>query len=238
MPSIELLNLAPQMKEIKNILVTGGNGEIGRAIIDILDENGYNIIAPSSQLLDCSSILSITDYFKNFPVKSFYGYIHCAGINNPKSIEEITEESFNQSLMINMTSIIFICKEINKKLENGGKVVFISSIYGSISRLGRLEYATSKHAIHGIVKSLALELASRNILVNSVSPGFIETSLTYKNNSPSLIDKIVNDIPLKRMGQPKEIAELINFLISNKNTFLTGQDIIIDGGYLSGGYQK
>lgn len=226
------------MKGLKNVLITGGNGEIGKKIVEVLTENGFNVIAPNSRTLDCSSLSSISNYFKNSQIKSFYGFIHCAGINNPKSMSEITEESFNQSLMINMTSIVFICKELTRLLESGGKLVFISSIYGSISRLNRLEYVTSKHAINGIVKTLALEFANKNILVNSISPGFIETSLTFKNNTQSTIGEILNNIPLNRLGQPIEIAEFAHFLLSEKNTFLTGQDIIIDGGYLAGGFQK
>jgi 3-oxoacyl-[acyl-carrier protein] reductase len=81
-------------------------------------------------------------------------------------------------------------------------------------------------------------LSSSVVTTNSISPGFIETSLTFKNNTQSTIGEILNNIPLNRLGQPIEIAEFAHFLLSEKNTFLTGQDIIIDGGYLAGGFQK
>jgi 3-oxoacyl-[acyl-carrier protein] reductase len=88
-----------------------------------------------------------------------------------------------------------------------------------------------------MVQSLAIELAHRNILVNAISPGFIETKLTFKNNSPEIIAQLIEGIPLKKLGQPKHIADLTYFLCSEKNSFITGQNIIIDGGYLAGGFQ-
>ena len=89
-----------------------------------------------------------------------------------------------------------------------------------------------------MIKSLALELATKGIIVNSIAPGFIETSLTLKNNSKKTVEEIISNIPLGRLGKPAEIAWYVKLLCSSQNTYLTGQNIVIDGGYLIGGFQK
>ena len=142
-------------------------------------------------------------------------------------------------MKINTFSFLYITQELSKYfIDNNTKILAISSIYGSISRVGRLEYNASKSALNGMIKSLALELALKGIVVNSISPGFIETSLTFKNNSKKVVDEIIYNIPLGRLGQPDEIAWYVKLLCSSQNTYLTGQNIVIDGGYLIGGFQK
>jgi 3-oxoacyl-[acyl-carrier protein] reductase len=95
----------------------------------------------------------------------------------------------------------------------------------------------SKHALNGAVKTLAIELASHGVLVNAISPGYIGTKMTYKNNSPETISKLVSGIPLGRLGYPEDIAEVASFLCSPKNRYLTGQDLVVDGGFSVGGFQ-
>jgi 3-oxoacyl-[acyl-carrier protein] reductase len=223
----------------QTLFITGGNGEIGKAIVDVFRENKYTIIAPTSKQLDCGNTLAINSYFQNLSLSSIHAFVHCAGINNPKPFTEVKPETVLQTIQINTLSFLYICQHLNKYfIEGQSRIAAISSIYGTISRNKRIEYATSKHAIKGMVQSLALEMASKQILVNAVSPGFIATSLTYKNNSNEVIEGLIADIPLKKLGKPEYIAELVYFLCSEKNSFITGQDIIIDGGYLAGGFQS
>lgn len=223
---------------MRNLFITGGHGEIGQAIVKVFSENNYAVIAPTSKELDCSSNDSIDAYFKGFNYTSLTVFVHCAGINNPKVFMEVSPDSIFQTIQINTLSFLYITQHLNKHFENdNSRVVAVSSIYGTISRNKRLEYSTSKHGLKGMVQSLALELAQRNILVNAVSPGFISTKLTYKNNTPEVIANLIASVPLKKLGKPEYIADLIYFLCSEKNSFITGQDIIIDGGYLAGGFQ-
>ena len=112
----------------------------------------------------------------------------------------------------------------------------ISSLYGTTSRVERLPYTLSKHALNGIVKNLAIELSENGVLVNSISPGYINTKMTYINNTKEQINKLERLIPLKRLGKPDEIAELAFFLCSPKNTYINGQDIVVDGGFSVGGF--
>ena len=221
----------------KYLFITGGNGEIGKSIISQFQD--YIIYAPSSKEMDCSDVNSIKNYILNTGINCIDVFIHCAGINNPKPYIDSTEDSILNTMKINAFSFLYIIQELSKFfINNSTKVLAISSIYGSISRVGRLEYNASKSALNGMIKSLALELAPKGIIVNSISPGFIETSLTFKNNSKKIVEQIISNIPLGRLGQPKEIAWYVKMLCSSENTFLTGQNLIIDGGYLIGGFQK
>ena len=221
----------------KSLFITGGNGEIGKSIISQFQD--YIIYAPSSKEMDCSDVNSIKNYILNTGINSIDVFIHCAGINNPKPYIDSTEDSILNTMKINAFSFLYITQELSKFfIINSTKILAISSIYGSISRFGRLEYNASKSALNGMIKSLALELAHKGIVVNSIAPGFIETSLTFKNNSKQTVDEIISNIPLGRLGQPVEIAWYAKMLCSSENTFLTGQNIIIDGGYLIGGFQK
>ena len=123
------------------------------------------------------------------------------------------------------------------KLYNAGHILAISSIYGTISRRGRFSYTASKACLEGMVKNCAIELGMKQIKVNALAPGFIDTSLTKKNNSPELIADLIKDIPLGCMAQTQDIAEVAYFLASAHNQYINGQTIIADGGYLAGGFQ-
>lgn len=227
------------MENKKTLFITGANGEIGKAIAQKFNDEGFNIISPGSQELNCGSTDSIKEYFSCFKQQKIDVFVHCAGINNPKNFIDITEDTLKASLHINTYSFLFITQKLLPYFNaEATRIVAIASIYGSVSRNKRLEYATSKHGLIGMVKSLALELAHKKILVNSVSPGFIATQLTYKNNSKEVVDKLIEAIPVGDLGKTSDVAELVYFLCSLKNQFITGQDIVIDGGYLIGGFQN
>ena len=117
------------------------------------------------------------------------------------------------------------------KKQNYGRIVNIGSIWGLAGKPGRTVYAATKHGIHGITQTLAVELAPYNILINTVCPGFTLTELTYKNNSPEQIKEVSSFIPMGRMAEPIEQARFICYLVGNENTYITGQQIAVDGGY-------
>lgn len=111
-----------------------------------------------------------------------------------------------------------------------GRIVNIGSIWGGIGKPGRSVYSATKHGIHGITSTLAVELAPYNILVNTVAPGQTLTELTLRNNSHEEIRQMEKDIPLGRLAQPEEVARLVLFVGNEENTYITGQQIFIDGG--------
>jgi 3-oxoacyl-[acyl-carrier protein] reductase len=112
-----------------------------------------------------------------------------------------------------------------------GHILFVSSLYSYKARKGRAAYSISKAAQDAYMRNLALETAGHGLIVNSVSPGFIDTELTRRNNDKEAILQLVQNIPMERLAQPEEIAELVAFLVSTKNSYITGQNINIDGGF-------
>jgi 3-oxoacyl-[acyl-carrier protein] reductase len=115
-----------------------------------------------------------------------------------------------------------------------GRIINISSVFGVVTKEKRFSYTTSKSGLIGMTKTMALDLAPHNILVNSISPGFIDTELTRNILSPAEIDQIVSQVPLKKLGQPSDVAQLTLFLASPLNQFLTGENIMVDGGFSCG----
>jgi 3-oxoacyl-[acyl-carrier protein] reductase len=124
------------------------------------------------------------------------------------------------------------------KQRKSGHIVAISSLYGAFSRSKRSAYSASKHALNGLVKAMSIELAPDNVLVNTLSPGFVDTKLTRKNNTADMIHEFKEKIPLGRLASVEDISAVAFFLCSEKNTYITGQDIVVDGGYSVGGFQK
>jgi len=112
-----------------------------------------------------------------------------------------------------------------------GRVVNISSVWSVVSKPRRFAYSTVKAAINGMTRALAVECAASNVLANAVAPGFVNTELTRKNNSEAEIRVLAENIPVKRLAEPREIADLVVFLGSERNTYITGQTVVIDGGY-------
>ena len=126
-----------------------------------------------------------------------------------------------------------LTREISKIMKKNkyGRIVNIASIFGVISREKRAAYSSTKSGLIGLTKATAHDLAKDNILVNSISPGFIDTELTKNILGEKSMKEISSSIPLKRLGDPDEIAKLVLFLTSDQNTYITGENIIIDGGY-------
>jgi 3-oxoacyl-[acyl-carrier protein] reductase len=222
-----------------NALILGGNGDIGDAIATKLRSNPNLIVRTTSRSeLDLSSIDSFTQFMsQNDPCYDVL--VHAAGLNDPKPFELSTSEDIDVALKVNVLTFLQLVKwqiPYWRKV-GGGKVVVLSSLYGFLARKNRLPYSVSKHALIGVVKSLSIELGPINVLVNAVSPGFIDTKLTRKNNSFDVIQELAKRTPLGRLGTPKEISEIVAFLCGSTNSYLTGQDIVVDGGYSIGGFQ-
>lgn len=201
------------------IILTGSTGGIGGAIREKCLDLGHEIFCPSRNDCDLSKDLDI-DYSR------IDCLIYCAGINQPQPYYELSLQNINNTIKINTISFIEMCQKI--KFNNGANIIAIGSLYATETRSGRLAYTTSKHAMYGAVKTLAVEMAINKIKVNMISPGFVLTNLTVKNNTPERIQYLQNNIPLG-MTQPSDIADMCAFLLSNKS--ITGQNLIIDGGY-------
>jgi 3-oxoacyl-[acyl-carrier protein] reductase len=159
--------------------------------------------------------------------------INNAGINPLNLIENISSEDAVATMNIMYHSPLALIKACvpTMKSHSFGRIVNIGSIWSVVSKPGRLVYSSAKHALDGITNTLAVELAPNGILVNTVCPGFTDTEMTSQNNTPEEIAALCQSIPLGRLARPQEIAGLVHFLGSERNTYITGQKITIDGGF-------
>ena len=237
----------------KVAVITGGSRGIGKATAQKLASLGTDIAvvyrsedAAAAQL--CSELqqqgvkaepfkldVSVYDDAKETVdrIMETFGHIdilvNCAGITKDRLIAMMKEDGFDAVINVNLKgtfNMIKHCTPVFMK-QRSGKIINLASVSGIIGNAGQANYSASKAGIIGLTKSVAKELAGRGVCCNAVAPGFVETEMTAnlsKNN------KLVDQIPMKRMGQPEEVAELIAFLASPVSDYITGEVIKIDGG--------
>lgn len=218
---------------MKNVLLTGGSRGIGKAVKDRFLRGGYTVCSPAREELDLADNQSIDGFIERNKAAEFDVIINNAGINDINFLVDVSRNEIDSMIQINLKAPILLLRAFipAMKKNNYGRIVNIGSIWAVVSKKGRGLYSSVKNGLHGITNALALELGEHNILVNTVCPGFTLTELTRKNNPPEEIDAICGQIPLKRMAAPEEIAEFVFYLCSEKNTYITGQKICIDGGF-------
>lgn len=214
-----------------NVLITGASRGIGKACFDLFTSNGAKVAGPTRKELDLSDTESFDQQIKAFT--QFDVLILNAAINEIYNIDEINNDTLLNLIHVNTLSNIKIIQQnlIHMKNKKWGRIVFLSSLFESKAKIGRAMYSMSKAANGALIRNLALELGEFNILTNSVAPGFVLTDLTKKNNSFEDIKQIESNIPLGRLAEPKEIAELCYLLGSPLNTYINGQSIVADGGF-------
>jgi 3-oxoacyl-[acyl-carrier protein] reductase len=217
---------------IRTALITGASRGIGLAITARMRSAGINVLTPTRQQLDLSSNESI-DQFLRTTEEPIDILVNNAGINLIANSSEVSDKNIEDTIQINLIGPIRLIRGIIPSMiqNNYGRIVNISSIWSMVSKRGRLTYSASKAGLNSITKTLAVELASCNILVNAVAPGYINTELTKMNNTADQIEEIKKLIPLGRLAEPEEIAEVVYFLCSAANTYITGQVITADGGF-------
>lgn len=220
---------------MRTAFITGGSRGIGKAISQKMEGKGYQVYAPTRQELDLSSPESVKEFLERHKGDSYDIVVNNAGINDVNDIENVTDDEIERMMQVNLVSPLKILRAFvpAMKQKRYGRIVNIGSLWGIVSKRGRVVYSMTKHGIHGITKTLAVELAGYNILVNTVCPGFVLTELTVQNNTPEQIAMIAEKIPLGRLAAPQEIADVVEYLTGERNTYLTGQLIAVDGGYIS-----
>lgn len=234
-------------KKKRVALVTGTSRGIGYAISRKLFELGYYTIGTSTSgrmddsthvdevwAVDFNDIQSTQAFIERVQkLKKIDVLINNAGINIIKKQETVTAKEYSKIENINLRMPFFLSTAIaNIMAEAGsGRIVNIASIWSVVTKENRTLYSTMKSGLHGLTRSMAVEWAPKNILINTVSPGFVNTDLTRQSLSESEITVLTQKIPLSRMAETHEIAELVAFLTSDSNTYLTGQNIVIDGGF-------
>jgi 3-oxoacyl-[acyl-carrier protein] reductase len=214
-------------------LVTGAARGIGFAIAEALRARGDIVLAPTREELDLSSIESVRLWLER-PRPSVDILVNNAGENPIALLTDLTLDSWTRALTVNLTAPMLLLQHLARKMcaRRWGRIVNISSCYSLGTRAGRAPYGAAKAGLNSLTRSAALEFASDAVLVNAVCPGFVETDLTRQNNTPEQIKALAAQVPLGRLADPVEIARLVAFLTSNDNTYLTGQTVVIDGGFL------
>jgi 3-oxoacyl-[acyl-carrier protein] reductase len=217
----------------RTALITGSTGEIGKSIVSSLKED-VNVIAPTRKELELSSNSSIENYVSSLDIPIDI-IINCAGIHKAGNCENLSAYDFQNILQINLIAPFQIISGLVKGMKERkyGRILNISSIWSIVSKEKRSIYSASKSGLDGLTRTLALELASHNILVNSIAPGYVDTKMIRLYNSEKELEIIKEIIPLGRFAKPNEIGELAKFMCSEKNSYITGQIIPIDGGYLT-----
>ena len=241
------------MVSSNKVLITGASGGIGSAICDKFNEFKFKLVLTSSSQenlerlkskygnshsyfhIDLSNFDSLEEnlnLIKNSH-KDISVIVNNAGTTDDGLLLRMKNSQWNRVLDINLTSNFLIIKNLlpNMISNKNGKIIGISSVVAISGNPGQSNYVASKSGMIGLYKSIALEVASRNINVNLVSPGFIISPMTDKLNDVQK-NKILDNIPMKKFGEPTDIANLVYFLSTNEASYITGQNFHINGGML------
>ena len=220
----------------KTVLVTGGSRGIGLQIAKDFKKLKANVIILDSSKYDLSKETTIKILLNDIKkIKKIDILINNAGTNYTELNKNFTFRKYNELMNVNLMAPFAISKEVSKKMikNKRGRIINIASIAAKRVRSGKSAYSASKFGLVGFTKTLAVELAKYNILVNSVSPGFIETDMTKKMLTSYQRNQLKNQVPLKKLGNPNDISNTVIFLCSEYNQFITGHNLIVDGGFTS-----
>ncbi len=240
----------------QTVLVTGATKGIGSAIASAFENAGASLILTGThqeQIDDLnnrnaqqgkehirwvhanfSATKSTAAFIKIIEqISPIHVLINNAGTNRINQIDQTRIEDLDLLLSINLRAPLLLCKSVSPimKKSSYGRIVNIASIWSIITKSGRTVYSATKSGLAGMTRAVAVDLAPDNILVNSVSPGFINTELTKATLTPQECRKISSQVPMGRFAEPEEVAKTVLFLSSGLNSYITGQNIVIDGGY-------
>lgn len=229
----------------KKALVTGGTRGIGAAIARRMEADGAEVFITGKSVSPAAGFgsnywgvdLSRREATESFAVELESAgidiLVNNAGINTNNPFTDICTEDFDSIQEVNLRSVFRLCQAVlpSMRMKQWGRIVNIASIFSVISKEHRAAYSASKFALDGMTTALAVEVAADGIMANCVSPGFIDTDLTRKNLGEKGIKELVAQVPARRLGRPEEIAGLVTWLAGPENTFTSGQNIVIDGGF-------
>ena len=236
----------------KIILITGANRGIGHNILKKIATCGYTVIGTSRSkdgadmiteaLKDSNGKGIVMDVTNQESINTsvskikedygiIFGLVNNAGITNDNLLMRMSDEQWNTVIETNLTSLYRVTKSVIKDMmkERTGRIVNIGSIVGIMGNAGQSNYSATKSGLLGFTKSLAREVSSRNINVNAISPGFIDTDMT-RALSEEQIEALTKNIPLGRIASPDEVSSVVAFLLSDDSSYITGENINVNGG--------
>ncbi len=207
-----------------------GSKEKAQEVVQEIKDNGGNAIALQASVSKSEEveamIKEVMEQFGRIDI-----LVNNAGITKDNLVMKMSNEDFDAVIDTNLKGTFYCMKQVYRIMlkQKSGRIINMSSVTGVMGNAGQVNYAASKAGVIGMTKSLARELASRGITVNAVAPGFIETEMT-EVLSDKVKEAVEGQIPLKRMGQVKDVAEAVAFLASDKASYITGQVLHVDGG--------
>lgn len=224
----------------KVALVTGATRGIGKKIAEDLESLGAKVIGFGSEEVDLSKAKDLNKFLINLEKENAHIdiCINNAGIIFPEKITDFSEYSYDLLMDINLRAPFVISSAVGRMmLESGyGRIINIASIAANRVREGRSLYSASKHALVGLTKNLAVELGPYGVLSNTVSPGFTKTEMTDSMLTEEEQSDLLKQIPVQRLATTQDISNTVLFLASDKNNYINGQDIVVDGGFLNAVY--
>ena len=217
----------------RTALITGGARGIGAAIAAEFSGKGFDVLTPARAELDLSSRESVEAFLAGGPELPVDVLVNNAGINFLKALPELDTATWDTMLQVNVTSPLRLIQAFAPGMQSRkwGRILNVSSIFGIVTKERRAAYSMTKSALNAMTRSAAVELGPAGVLVNALCPGYVETALTRQNNTPDEIRAIEASIPLQRMAESHELARVAYFLCSEENSYLTGQAIVVDGGF-------
>ena len=218
----------------RTVLITGGSRGIGAAIAADFRRHGHDVRTPTRAELDLASAEALEDFIRRDADRPVDILVNNAGINILSPIETLDAATWQTMLQVNLTSPVRLTQALlpGMKERQWGRVLNISSIFSLVTREKRAAYSMTKAALNAFTRSLTVEYGPSGILANTLCPGYVDSALTRQNNTPPEMEAIRATIPLRRMAQAEEIARVAYFLCSEDNTYITGQEIVADGGFL------
>ena len=228
--------------ENQNILITGGTKGIGKKLVQEFTKLGgkvwftgrdKNIEGDRYFYVDFNKKNQMDVFLEKISKINFSVLVNNAGTNKIGNIEKYPVIDYEEIINLNLTSCFKVIKSVvpNMIKNNYGKVINITSISSQISMPLRSAYCSSKFGLLGLTKASAVELAKHNILINAIGPGVTETELTVNVLGKKKMDEIANNIPIGRLANTEDISKVVMFMSSKLNSYIVGQNIIIDGGY-------
>lgn len=246
------------MKNKGVALITGGTGDIGTSIARQLDKSYSKIVALDISSLETSDAwlnelkqdgfhhieyrqMDVTNFDQCHDVitklAAEFGridvLINNAGVTRDAVFHKMTKQQWDTVLGVNLDGMFNVTRPVVEymRAQESGRIVNISSVNGQKGQFSQANYAASKAGVYGFTKSLAQELILKNITVNSISPGYVDTRL-MQGIRPDILEAIISQIPVKRLARPEEIAWAVEFLVSDKSGYITGSNLSINGGLL------
>lgn len=218
-----------------DVVIIGRDEEKNEEAVSDILKMGRKAFSFSIDLINVNAIQKMMDEVGNIFGKVDI-LVNNAGISQTKFALDVTEEEWDRVIDLNVKSLFFCSQAAAKKMkEQGyGKIINIASVAGAVGDIGISPYTASKAAVINLTKSLALEWARYGIQVNAIGPAYIETDMNRNElRNPKVLDKIVNKTPMKRLGTPEELEGALILLASQSSSFITGQTIFVDGGWLA-----